>query len=107
MVAFGRRLLAEARRQSAVGSESGPVRRLRLALANVSIGAGILTAAYPAYGRFEGWVIAAWAACVAGGLFGVGVYVVRNPWLSRRLGWVALALTVLGVAGLVVLKETG
>lgn len=94
---FLQRYVDEARRQSAVETESWAVRNFRRHLANISIFFGLYAAIFLGLGRFELSTLSPMVGCVIGGLLGVGVYVTEDARQSRVFGKLALALTVIGI----------
>ncbi|HWG97779.1 MAG TPA: hypothetical protein VNV66_00260 [Pilimelia sp.] len=102
--AFLVRFWAEVRRQSAPATETRPFRNLRRAVANLSLIPAFIVGPAPLLGDFRGGIIACWVACMLGLVLAAGVYV-RDPWISKRFGRAAFALSVAGFVGYLLLWE--
>lgn len=96
-MSFARRYCAELKRQASARTESRPIRRVRYHLAALSVMIGFVGATYPIRDSLRGWLIPGWTLMVLGMIAGIGVWIFRNPFRSRKCGTVAFIATALGI----------
>ncbi|MBT8226031.1 MAG: hypothetical protein KJO75_11125 [Dactylosporangium sp.] len=71
---------------------------MRQQAAALSVALGLAAVVSLINNPLYGWATLGCALCVLGGLAGVGVWIFRDPFPSRRCGMVALGAIGLGIA---------